>query len=112
MATRAQQFKNQQERSGPKKAPRPKPARRDSPVDTSKKGVSASDRKAGGASTSERNRYAPHLKRASRVLEDSKSGKPSRKSTRKSLDGAKGATSLTRQQLSRLATPKSRAGRR
>lgn len=109
MATRAQRFSYQQQRSGPKKPPKPQRPRRDSPVDTSLPGVSATDRKAGGASTAARNRYGKGHD-PQKVLEDSSSGRPSRKSTRKGPNRA--ATALSRRQLARLSTAKSRANRR
>lgn len=45
MATRAEMFRYEQERSGPKKAKRPRRPRRDAPVDTSLPGVSATDKR-------------------------------------------------------------------
>ena len=63
----------------PKRAPRP---RRDLVVDTSKPGVSATDRKAGGGATASRNASKSSAKKGGAALEDSQTGKPSRKSTR------------------------------
>ena len=57
--------------------------RRDVPVDTSKPGVSATDRKAGQGSTASRNRSLHAARKAGAVLEDS-AGIPSRKSSRRS----------------------------
>ena len=89
---------------------RPEKERRDALVDTSLPGVSASDRKAGYGSTAARNtrRRAP---RAVAALEDSATGKPSRKSTRKSAQRAKQATQLTRKARRATAAPKARAQR-
>jgi len=80
MATKAQQFRYWTERSGPKKpkqSPRP---RRDFPVDTSKPGVSASDRRTGPRKPSPK-----VAKKAAYALEIG-DGRPSRKSTRKAAN--------------------------
>jgi hypothetical protein len=89
---------------------RPEKRRRDVPVNTAKPGVSASDRKAGGTSTARRNAKA---NRAGMIatLEDSASGRPSRKPTRRSANRAKQGTALATRQLSRTASPKTRATR-
>lgn len=108
MATRAQRFRHLAERAGPKRAKRPPRRRRDVPVDTAKKGVSASHRKAGAGSTAARNRYGAQHD-AGRVLENSDTGRPSRKSTRKGP--LKAGTALTRRHLHRLSTAKVRASR-
>lgn len=88
MATRAEQFRYWTERSGakkPKATPRP---RRDVPVDTSKAGVSATDRRTGARKPSAR-----VDRKAGYVLEDTK-GRPSRKSTRKSSNRQKTDTQM------------------
>jgi ribosome-associated translation inhibitor RaiA len=74
-------------------------------VDTSQPGVSATDRKAGGASTAARNvkRSTP---RATAALEDSATGKPSRKSTRGSANRAKAGSKQGRRAKVRAASPK------
>ncbi|MBL8949783.1 MAG: hypothetical protein JNK82_03340 [Myxococcaceae bacterium] len=102
MATRAQRFRSQAERSAPQRQKAPRRPRRDGQVDTAKKGVSATDRKAGASDTAERNRYSDRWSPA-RVLESSATGRPSRKSTRKGPQ--KAATVLTLRQRSRLASP-------
>jgi hypothetical protein len=84
MATRAQVFRSEQERQGPKRGPKPRPPRRDLDVDTSKPGVSETDRK--GLSPRRPSKTAN--KNATYVLEDA-AGKPSRKSTRKSSNRQK-----------------------
>ncbi len=84
MLSRATVFRRATERSGPKKAPQPKPRRRDFPVDTSKPGVSASDRK-GLHHEVERINAHQH---ATYALEDSAT-KPSRVTTRKSSNHQK-----------------------
>lgn len=84
MATRAQNFRAQQERQGVKKAPKARPPRRDRLVDTAKPGVSETDRRA----ALPRKPSKAANKNATYVLEDS-AGKPSRKSTRKSSNRQK-----------------------
>jgi hypothetical protein len=80
MATKAEEFRYWQQRSGPKKAKQPPRPRRDDPVDTSRPGVSATDRRAGARKGS--NRAGA---KALFALERS-AGKPSRKSTRKAAN--------------------------
>jgi hypothetical protein len=78
MSTKAEEFRYWTERSGPKKPKSPPRQRRDLAVDTSKPGVSATDRKAGARKESGR-----AGKKAAYALETS--GKsPSRRSTRAS----------------------------
>lgn len=109
MATRAQRFRSLVERSGPKLKKKPPRARRDLVVDTAKKGISATDRKAGAGDTADRNKYSDR-RDPQRVLESSRSGRPSRKSTRKGP--IKAGTVLTRRELLRLATPARRSRHR
>ena len=80
MATKAERFRYWTERSGPKKPKAPPKPRRDFPVDTSKPGVSATDRK-----PAPRKPSAAAGKKAIYVLEVG-AGKPSRKSTRKAAN--------------------------
>ena len=82
MATKAQTFRYLAERSGPDRASKPK-KRRDAATDTSKPGVSATDRKAGGGSSAARNRSLHAARKGGVKLEDSQTT-PSRKSTRRS----------------------------
>jgi hypothetical protein len=79
-------------------------------VDTTQPGVSATDRKAGGGSTAARN-VKRRTSRATAALEDSATGKPSRKSTRSSANRAKGGSKQGRQAKVRTASPKRRATR-
>jgi hypothetical protein len=113
MATKAEKFRARQQRKANPAKPkaRPKP-RRDQPIDTSRPGVSATDRKAGSSSTAERNRSKRAAGKAGARLEDSASGRPSRKSTRKSANRTKRTTNLQRRQTRRVASPKARAKRR
>lgn len=99
MSTKSQWHRYHAVRSGPgKPKSRPKP-RRDFPVDTAKPGVSASDRKAGIGSTAKMNLSARAARKAAYKLEDSASGKPSRRSTRKSRSGQKPAHAKRRAKL-------------
>src|SRR4029453_18567384 len=63
MATKAERYRAEQERSGPKKTAKPR-RRRDTPSGTASPGVSAADRKAGGTSTAARNRSKHAAKKA------------------------------------------------
>ncbi len=109
MLRKALKFKREQTRPHPK-APSKKKAKKASSVDTSRPGVSASDRRAGGESTAARNRSKSAGKKAAFALEDSK-GDASRKSTRKSANRQKPDSQLKQRQTRRASTPKSRAGR-
>lgn len=87
---------------------RPDKTRRDRPVDTARPGWSATDRRAGGASTAARN-VKGRIHRASAALEDSATGRPSRKSTRKSANRLKQDTGLRAREIARARSPKTRA---
>jgi hypothetical protein len=92
MATRAERFRASEERSGPKRPPKPPAKPRSYKADTSKPAVSAADRRHGGKSAA-RNRSLG--KKAAFELEDSAAPKrPSRKSTRKSKNRQKAGTQL------------------
>jgi hypothetical protein len=110
MPTRAEQARYQAERSKPNKPKKPRGPRRDVGVDTSRPGVSASDRKAGAGSSAARNLKKKGSSKASFALEDSK-GQPSRKSTRRSANRTKASTNLTRRQKRRVRSPEARAQR-
>jgi hypothetical protein len=83
MATKAEEFRYWQQRSGPKKAKQPPRPRRDVAVDTSMPGASATNRRAGPRKAGIR-----AGKKAQFALELS-AGKPSRKSTRKAANRQK-----------------------
>ena len=110
MATKAERFRWESERSGPKRPPKPRRPRRDDPANTAEPGVSATDRKAA----------APHKesKRADRskaifVLEDSATG-PSRRSTRKASNRQRTDTKMIEKRrisLSRPTAPRPARGR-
>lgn len=110
MSTKAEAFKIKQQRSAkppvPKRAKRP---RRDDPVDTAEVGVSATDRKVGGGSTALRNLSKRAARKGGAVLEDSATGDPSRKSTRRSKGGGKRTSSLELRATRKARSPKTRA---
>lgn len=110
MATKAEMARARQERSGPKKPKKPRRPRRDLDVDTSKPGVSATDRKAGAGSTAKRNLSKRAAKKGGASLEDSAT-KPSRKSTRRSSGRAKRSSNLERRAGRATTAPKARAKR-
>jgi hypothetical protein len=109
MSTKAEQHRWEQERAKPDKPKQAKPPRRDTPVDTAKPGVSATDRKAGDGSTASRNRSTHAAKKATYALEDSATGRPSRKSTRRAKNRAKPNSNLTRQKQREVRSPEARA---
>jgi hypothetical protein len=89
---------------------RPEKVRRDMPVDTSKPGSSASDRKAGYGHTGKRNTKLNNAG-MTYALEDSTDGRPSRKSSRRSSNRIKPANGLTLRTKSAALSPKSNAAR-
>lgn len=89
-------------------ADRPEKRRGDALIDTSRKGRSATDRRAGGASTAARN-TKQNLAGLTNALEDSTRDRPSRASTRRSTNGAKRDANLKLQQVNRLHSPQGRA---
>ncbi|MCW5891093.1 MAG: hypothetical protein KIT14_11155 [bacterium] len=109
MATKAERHRWEQERAKPDKPKQPKRKRRDMPVDTAKPGVSASDRKVGAGSTAARNRSTHAAKKATYALEDSATGRPSRKSSRRAKNRAKPNSNLTRQRQREVRSPEARA---
>ena len=112
MATRAQAFKARQQRNAnPPKKKRPPRPRRDLVVDTAAPGVSATDRKAGAGDTGRRNVSNRAGKKGGAKLESSASGKPSRKSTRKSAGRVKRTSNLERKATRKVTAPKARATR-
>jgi hypothetical protein len=91
-------------------ADRPEKRRRDVPVDTALPGVSASDRKVGAGATARRNTKL-NLAGMTAALEDSATGKPSRKNTRRSTNRAKSGAKLERRAKRELLAPQARARR-
>ncbi|MBK8995764.1 MAG: hypothetical protein IPM35_08455 [Myxococcales bacterium] len=80
-------------------------------IDTALPGVSASDKKKGQGHTEPRNAAARADKKAAFKLEDSASGRPSRKSTRGSSNRAKPDSNLKQRQTRKATSPKARARR-
>ncbi|MCC6997174.1 MAG: hypothetical protein IT370_21345 [Deltaproteobacteria bacterium] len=112
MATKAQEFKARTQRAAkPARSKKPRPPRRDTPVDTAQSGVSATDRKVGAGNSGVRNISTSAGKRGGPRLEASLTGKPSRKSTRKSQGRVKAAVELTRRATRKTASPKARYAR-
>jgi hypothetical protein len=98
MATKAEEFRYWQQRSGPKKPKSPPRQRRDSPVDTSAPGVSATARKAGRAPSPSAGRKATF------ALEQS-TGRPSRMSTRKATNRQRTDTKMQAKARTREGRP-------
>jgi hypothetical protein len=91
-------------------ASRPEKLRGDAIVDTSLEGVSATDKKVGAGATAKRNTKL-NIRSATATLEDSATGRPSRKSTRRSANRAKSGSKLSRKTKRTLHNPKARARR-
>jgi hypothetical protein len=91
-------------------ASRPEKLRGDAIVDTSLEGVSATDKKVGAGATAKRNTKL-NIRSATATLEDSATGRPSRKSTRRSANRAKSGSKLSRKTKRNLHSPKARARR-
>jgi hypothetical protein len=103
MATKAEEYMSELLRQS--RPPRPKKLRkpsRDDNIDTTL---------LDGVGTSPHNFAKRSDNRGGPVLESSASGKPSRKSTRKSSGHIKGANELTRRQVGRITSPAARAAR-
>ncbi|CAN5507761.1 hypothetical protein BH09MYX1_BH09MYX1_55560 [soil metagenome] len=111
MPTKAEAFRAETARNANKPKAKKVRVRRDSPVDTAKPGTSATDRKAGAGRTATRNASKRVAKRGGAQLEDSATGKPSRKSTRKSSGRAKRTTNLERKATRAASSPKTRAAK-
>ncbi len=103
MATRAEQFRAEQQISN--KPPRPKKVRTRS-VDRS---VGAATAGVSGAGIAHQNLAKRSTNKGGPALEVSESAKPSRKSTRSSAGRVKSATELQRRQTRRINSPKARA---
>lgn len=112
MATKSQQFRVQQQRdANPPKAKKPARQRRDSPVDTALPGVSASDRKVGSGGSGGRNESARAARKGGAAMENSATGKASRKSTRKSEGRVKRTTKLQNRAIATASAPATRAAK-
>jgi hypothetical protein len=106
MATKAEQFRYWTERSGPKKPKSPPRPRRDATVDTSKPGVSATDRHAGFSKKASRTiaGKAPYAFEAAEK-------RPSRRSTRKANARQRTDTKMQAKRRVAMQSPGSRKPR-
>lgn len=113
MVTKADAFRREEAARKRKKNAKPKKAKKPkrSEVDTAEPGVSATDDRRGIAHTADRNRSRHAERKAAVVLEDSESGKPSRKSSRRSANRLRMASGLEKEAARRLNTPKAKATR-
>ncbi len=98
MATKAERYRAEQQRTGDKKTAKPKRPRGGQGV-------------ASGKATAGRNRSTHAAKKATYALEDSATGKPSRRSTRSSANRAKPGSNLTRQKQREVRSPEAQAER-
>ena len=105
MATKAERFRYEAERSGPKKPKAPPRARRNSPVDTALPGVSASDRRGTRKESSAAGRKAIY------AFEVSETARPSRKSTRKAKNRQRTDAQMRVKRRTAAVRPEVRAGR-
>jgi hypothetical protein len=105
MATKAERFKAEKERSGPKRSPQPKRrVTKESPP--AKK---AGRRTVDPEHTATRTVSKSAARKAETALEDSASGTPSRKSTRSGANRSKPASNLARRATRKTASPEARA---
>ncbi|MCA9602317.1 MAG: hypothetical protein R3A78_12090 [Polyangiales bacterium] len=112
MGKKTFEFKARAERAAkPARKPKPKRPKRNKEVDTAAVGVSATDRKVGKKHTADRNRSKSAARKGGAVLEDSQTGKPSRKSTRKSEGHVKRSSNLQRRAVRKTHSPQARAAR-
>ena len=103
MTTKSQEFKRQTQRA----------AQSSKPKEPSHKPAHRRDAKAGAAPTStiDRNANKRAGRRGGALLEDSATGRPSRKSTRKSSDHTKRTTNQQLQAVRETVAPSARAAR-
>jgi hypothetical protein len=114
MATRAERFKATVERSGPKKkADPPRKAKRQQASKTeSSRGKADPERRIEASEhTEDRNVSKRASKKAVTALEDSTTGKPSRKSTRSSKNRGLPSDNLQRRAKQKTTTPEARAAK-
>lgn len=107
MATKAERSRYWTERSGPKKPKSPRRPRRDSPVDTSQPGVSATDRRAGFPRKASRTAAA----KAAYAFESAAS-RPSRRSGRKANARQRTDTKMQAKRRTAMLRPGKQAPRR
>ena len=111
MSTKAEAFASTRERSGPKKKPAPKSTPRAKKAASKERALRETSGRPAGAETAARNVHGKSKSSFSHALEDSGSGRPSRKSTRREANQSKLDGQLERRQLRRTTAPESRARR-
>jgi len=112
MATRAELYRADQERKNQKPNIKKPTPRRDASADTSRPAIAADGRRARVTNTALRNiKTAVSKQKGGPALENSSSGKPSRKSTRGSAGHVKLASNLQRRQIRRTHSPQETAAR-
>jgi len=109
MLRKAEQFRREAQRPA-RRPPTPKTPKWDG-VDTSQPGVSASANKRGQGHTAPRNASRHADRKAAVALEDSATGRPSRKSSRKSSNHGMADANLHARQTRRTTSAKARANR-
>ncbi len=112
MATKAQQARAEQLRNN--RAPKPKKVRRSPNKEAEERTLAAgntTNRSKPGKTTARRNIAKRSNNTGGPALEDSATGKPSRKSTRRSAGHVKMASNLTRRQKRKVSSPSERAAR-
>lgn len=110
MATRAEQYRADQQRLNQKPRAKKASARREGPVAAAARGGNEADGGSAPAGTGLRNlKTAASHQKAGPALESSENGKPSRKSTRPSVGHVKLATNLQRREIRRTHSPQARA---
>lgn len=107
MATKAERFKAETERSGKKKAPQPKRRVTEKSAPAKKAGRRTDE----ADHTATRNVSKRAADKAETTLEDSESGRPSRKSTRSSANRSKPASNLARRAVRSTRSPESRSAK-
>lgn len=112
MSTKAERFREEEQRQNRTTRAKKARPRRDAPVDTAERRVSADKRRAGAGDTALRNLLTSEARqKGGPALEGSTNGKPSRKSTRASAGHVKLASNLQRRQIRRTHSPAARAAR-
>ena len=109
MLRKAEQFRRDAQRPSPRPPAKKGPKRKG--VDTSQPGVSASSFKRGLGHSAPRNASKHADRKAAVALEDSATGRPSRKSSRKSANHVKADANLHSRQTRRSTSAKARASR-
>lgn len=108
MATKAEQERSRQERSGPDQPKQPPSKDQQASIRRENVRQQTGGRPAGGV-TAARNIREDSNDKATYELEDSGTGQPSRKSTRASANRAKPDSQLRRRETRKVSSPQSRA---